>query len=94
VIRHPKQDLDIEFSRFFYNDENRYLTYTLISNRCPDGFLFPEIKNFDFLFQISGEVKESDMKEIIRKLKTVSVISASFFLQPEKLKGIGRILPE
>ncbi len=94
VIRHPKQDLDIEFSRFFYNDENRYLTYTLISNRCPDGFLFPEIKNFDFLFQVSGEVKESDMKEIIRKLKTVSVISASFYLQPEKLKGIGRILPE
>ncbi|NTV83921.1 MAG: IPExxxVDY family protein [Bacteroidales bacterium] len=85
---------DLEFSRFTYIDEDRRLTYSWISNRCPDGFLFVEIRNFDFLVKITGEIREDETKEFVKKLKTVDVVSASFILEPEKLKGWRDILQE
>jgi len=94
IIHSLKMKLDLEFSRYSYQDEDRYLTYHLISNRCPDGFLFPEIKNFDFLMQIIGDITDIETQEFSRKIKKVEVISASFVLQPVKLKGIGQILQE
>lgn len=94
IIHSQKLNVDLEFSRFSFEDESRYLKYYLISNRCPDGFLFPEIKNFDFLMQINGEITDAEAQSFSRKIKTVEVISASFVLQPGKLKGIGQILQE
>lgn len=92
IIHNQKLKTDLEFSRFAFDDENRYLKYELISNRCPDGFLFPEIKNFDFLVQITGEIKDDELKELVKKLKAVEIISAVFVLQTAKLKGISQIL--
>jgi hypothetical protein len=94
VVHNRKLKADLEFSRFTYHDEERCMKYYLVSNRCPDGFLFPEIKNFDFLLQIVGEFADKETQALSRKIKTVDVISASFVLQPDKLKGIGKILQE
>jgi hypothetical protein len=82
------------FSRFVYYDEDRFLTYKLISNRCPDGFLFQEIRNFDFIMQVTKEMTDTEIKAFIKKLKAVEVISAAFLLDPEKLKGLRDILQE
>ncbi len=84
----------IEFSKYGCADEDKCLKFYLISNRCPNGFLFPQVKNFDYLFQIFGEISETEAKDILRKLKSVAVVSAAFELPPEKLKGAGRILME
>ncbi len=94
IIHRPALKTDLEFSRFLYADEDRILTYSLISNRCPDGFLFAEIKNFDFLLKVTGEIRESETREFVKKLKAVEVISASFILDPKKLKGWQEILQE
>jgi len=82
----------LEFSCFTFHDQERYLTFTLISNRCPDGFLFPELKNIDFLMRIQGEISDRELKEINQDIKSVPVISASFIMDPGKIKGISRIL--
>lgn len=81
-----------EFSRFSYSDEERYFTYTLISNSSPDGFLLPGIKNIDFLIKIQGEMNEDELKALNQKIKSVPVISASYILQPQKIKGINQLL--
>jgi hypothetical protein len=94
VMHQPKLKTDLEFSRYLHTDEDRYHAYYLISNRCPDGFLFPELKNFDFLMQITGEITSGDTKEFLKKLKEVQVISASFLLEPHKIKGIKNKLQE
>jgi len=94
VVHHAKLNTELAFSRFLYADEDRIHNYTLISNRCPDGFLFPEIRNFDFIIQVSGNMTEAEENEFIKKLKTVEVISASFALKTEKLKDLKVILPE
>lgn len=92
VVHNSRSKENLEFSRYVYDDEERYLKYFLISNRCPDGFLFPEIRNIDFVLQITGEIKSTDLKNLEKKIKGVEVVSTAFIIQPEKIKGIGNIL--
>jgi len=94
VVHHARLKMDLEFSRYSWHDEDRYFTYFLISNRCPDGFLFPEIKNFDFIIRVVGELPNAEIQAFSRKLKGVGVISATFVLEPAKLKGISQVFQE
>jgi len=92
VIFNQKLNTDLEFSRFIYIDEDKYLSYNLISNRCPDGFLFPEIKNLDYLLQITGEMDSKHLATILKELKKVGIISATFMIDPKQLKDADRKL--
>jgi hypothetical protein len=92
VIFSQKVNADLEFSRFTFTDEDKYLTYHLISNRCPDGFLFPEIKNLDYLLQIMGELDAKHLAAILKDLKKVSIVSAVFMIDPNQLKDAERKL--
>jgi hypothetical protein len=94
IMHHKKLNSDLEFSRFIYHDEDRYLKYYFFANRCPDGILFSEIKNIDFLIQITGEISNHAFNDLIKKLKSVAIVSAVFVLQPVKIKGIGQIFHE
>jgi hypothetical protein len=88
VVHNTKIKEDLEFSRYLFDDEDRYMKYYLIANRCPDGFLFPEVRNLDFVLQIVGEITPGELKELEKKIKSIDVISTAFILQPEKIKGI------
>ncbi len=92
VIFNQKLNADLEFSRFTFTDEDKYLTYHLISNRCPDGFLFPEIKNLDYLLQIMGELDARHLAAVLKELKKVSIVSAVFMIDPKQLKDAERKL--
>jgi hypothetical protein len=92
VIFSPKLNSNLEFSRFIFTDEDKYLTYSLISNRCPDGFLFPEIKNLDYLVQITGELDPKHMARIMKELKNVDIVSAAFRIDPKQLKDVDKKL--
>jgi hypothetical protein len=92
VIFNQKLKADLEFSRFIYTDEDKYLTYHLISNRCPDGFLFPEIKNLDYLLQITGEMDSQHLTNILKELKKVGIVSATFMIDPKQLKDADKKL--
>ena len=92
VIFNQKLNIDLEFSRFIFTDEDKYLTYHLISNRCPDGFLFPEIKNLDYLLQITGELDSKHLAIILKELKKVGIVSATFMIDPKQLKDVDKKL--
>jgi hypothetical protein len=92
VIFSQKLNADLEFSRFIFTDEEKYLTYHLISNRCPDGFLFPEIKNLDYLLQITGELDSKQLSLVLKELKKVGIVSATFMIDPKQLKDVERKL--
>jgi len=93
-LHNQKLNVDMEFSRYIYYDEERYLRYSLISNRCPDGFLFPEMKNIDFILQVSGDMSESVIQALHKKIKGIDIVSAVFILAPDTIKGIEKILHE
>jgi hypothetical protein len=92
TVHQAKLDTDLEFSRFLHTDEDRILTYYLISNRCPDGFLFPEIMKLDYLLQIVGEAGYENMDMVMKEFKKIDIISAVFLIDPKQLKGIERII--
>jgi hypothetical protein len=92
VIYNQKSGTDLEFSRFIFTDEEKFLTYHLISNRCPDGFLFPEIRNLDYLLQITGELDSKQLSMVLKELKKVGIVSAIFMIDPKQLKDVERKL--
>jgi len=94
TVHRPALNADLSFNRYTYTDEDKYLTFHLISNSCAEGFLFHGLKNLDYLLQVNGVTNNLEMTELIRELKSVEVISACFLLDPAKIKGILNILPE
>jgi len=86
IIHRAATKTDLEFSRYVYADEDKYLTYYLISNRCAEGFLFSELKNLDYLLQITGEISENSQAELMKFLRKVDLISAVFYIDPLHLK--------
>ncbi len=92
LIHEVRRKEDLEFSRYLYEDENRYMKYYLISNRCPDGFLFPEVRKLDYVLQIIGELSNTELQDFEKKIKSLEVVSTALILQPEKIKGIAGIL--
>ncbi len=91
VVHNQKLKTDLEFSRFTFTDDSRYMTYHLISNRCPDGFLFPEIRNLDFLLRLSGEINNSELEILIKQYRKIDMISAVFAIEPNQIRNIHQI---
>lgn len=94
VVHQAKTGTDLEFSRYIYTAEESGITYSLISNRCDNGFLFADIRNLDFLIKMNGEVTNQEILDLVKKLKACEVISACYKLDPLKIKGIPGILQE
>lgn len=94
VVHQPKSGTDLEFSRYVYTDEDTGISYSMISNRCDNGFLFADIRNLDFLIKINGEINNQEILDLVKKLKGSEVISGCYKLDPLKIKGIQGILQE
>jgi len=87
VVSRPKINADLEFSRFIYSDEDKILMYYLISNRCPDGFLLPEMTKIDYFLQITGELDAKYLERILKAYRKVDIISAIFEIDLKQLKS-------
>jgi hypothetical protein len=91
TVHDPKIKADLEFSRYIFTDEERYLKYELLANRCDNGFLFPEIKNVDYLLLITGELNHTAFEALIKKTRKIDIVSTAFTIQAGKLKNIDKI---
>ena len=92
VILHPESELSQEFTVFNYENEDALLVYNLISNKCEQGYLIPELKNIDFFLQISGEINQGFLNHLIEKLRNSGVVNASFVLNPKKIKAAEKLI--
>lgn len=90
TIHHPKHKMDIEYSMYSFEDDNEYLSYSLISNKSEQGFLLPNTKNIDFIMKVSGSVDVNLIGEIVDKLKKVDIVITAFVLTDltDKLRKI------
>ena len=69
---HKKTGVRQEFSLYRYYDEETYLDYHLIANRCEDGFLLEELKNIDYFLRISGDCEDDFTERLLVKLLKIS----------------------
>ena len=81
-----------EFSRYFFDDEDRYFSYYIISNRCNNGYMVPEYRMVDYFMFLKGEIAPGFAEEMIRKLKQVEIISTAFLIDKKNLKSVKKLL--
>lgn len=79
-LNHPKHKINTNYSMYYFEDENNYISYNLISNKSEKGFLMPEMKNIDFILRISGSPDATFTDELVKKLKKIDIIITAFLI--------------
>ena len=83
---------EMEFSHYTYDDENTFLYYRIMSNKCDKGVLIEELKNIDYLLIIQGDFSESFVTGFVSKMKKIENIHGVFRISPANLKNKERLL--
>ena len=91
-IYHQRLDDRQSFSQFEYFDEESLLHYRLISNKSANGYLLEEMTNLDYLLQVSGDMDETWLDELIKKIKGMEGIILVFPIDPTSLKSRKKLL--
>jgi hypothetical protein len=69
---------------------NSLTRFRFIGNRCENGFLLEEYKNFDFILIIESP-EDIDMESFIKNLKSSQLITAILSIDFNKLKNKNRL---
>jgi hypothetical protein len=69
-----------------YHNANTQANYKLITNRGSNGFLVQEHKNVDYFLIIENNYTE-ELKQIIDKIKSLSIVLTAFDLDIKELKS-------
>jgi hypothetical protein len=86
-----KQGDDAFFS--YYTDISQETErFMMITNKGSNAWFFPEIKNIDFLLIAQDPGSWFDAQEMLRKLRTLSVVSGAYPIDYEKLKSKENLL--
>lgn len=86
-----KNDTFVIISNFIYETENS--VFRLLKNRSfeqgvgSQGFLVPELKDFDYIALISGYEDTLSLEELIQKMKTLTEIDYLQRINIEQLKS-------
>ena len=91
-VYHKRLDDKQSFSQFEYFDEETLVQYRLISNRSVNGYLLEEMTNLDYLLQISGDMDEGWLENLIEKMNGIDGIILAFPLDPTTLKSRKKLL--
>ena len=68
VVFNSKMNQQQEISLFTYYDENKMVTYRLISNRLSSGYFLSDLKNIDYVLHIQGDVIANEIDELIGRI--------------------------
>jgi hypothetical protein len=82
----------MEFSRFFLEDESRFISFYIISNRCSQGFLLPEYRTMDYFLFLKGELDDNYPEILIKRLKSVEIISIAFLIEKPSGKTMKKLM--
>lgn len=86
-----KNDTFVIISNFIYETENS--VFRLLKNRSfeqgvgSQGFLVPELKDFDYIALISGYEDTLSLEELVQKMKTLTEIDYLQRINIEQLKS-------
>ena len=79
-IEDKKYEIKHQFTKYSYEDSTQTLRYHLIANKNPQGFLFPDMKNIDYLLKIEGDMNEEDISSLIRVIRKIDFVIIAFKL--------------
>ncbi|HYX07541.1 MAG TPA: IPExxxVDY family protein [Bacteroidales bacterium] len=88
---HKKTSQKQEFPVYYFSDNEKNLSYSLVINLCENGYFLAELKNVDFLLRISGLTSEVMKTEILARIKKIEGILTAFPIDVNTLKQKERI---
>jgi len=74
------------FPLFVDWESSETISYSLIANKVTGNFLVKELPNIDFILELSGSIKNSELQEIIKALKEIKGIAIATEINPAKIK--------
>lgn len=92
TIPHKRLEDPQRFHQFRYLDEETLLLFRLLSNKCENGYLLEEMPRIDYLIQVSGDLEEGFIDNLVKDLNGLEEISLAFRLEPNSLKSRKRLL--
>ncbi|MBN1596716.1 MAG: IPExxxVDY family protein [Bacteroidales bacterium] len=82
---------DVVFRNYYFESDEGIDKYHLFVNRGNGAFLFPELKNVDYLLLIRSESVIPPTEDFIFQLKSFPEISAFLPVDIRKLKSFSRL---
>lgn len=66
------------------HETNRFRVH-LISNKSPEGFLYPKMPQIDFILAVTGFYEEIDLAHGLSQIKTIKSVLTAFELTPNHI---------
>jgi len=77
-----------EFSAFFYDDPDNKCSHYVVKNLQDNARLLPSMKEADYIYIVSGNIKLKTLHEIKTSFATIRNIQSIFVLKNEYIKHI------
>ena len=81
------------FTVYEYNEPTRFLSHYLYNTKFDGEYLLPELKHFDFLWLMKGELKDIMLPEmLLSELKTLDQVQMVTILSNDKIINKTRLV--
>jgi hypothetical protein len=80
------------FSRYYFEDADRYISFYILSNRCNNGYLVPEYRKVDYFLFLKGEIEPGFAEAMVGKLKQVDILSTAFLIDNHTIRSIKKLV--
>lgn len=85
---------NVYFNFYLYEDETDFFRVELIKNKSNGEFYVKELKNFDFLLMVKGELDFFEEAPFTNKLKNFSSLQAALTIDISKIKNTSQLILE
>ena len=75
------------FVRNTFHDKENHLQFDLISNLGSEFYLIPEHRKADYFIRIDGYYDNSELSDLISKLRQIEIVNLAFQIDAEALKS-------
>ncbi len=87
-----KNEAASEFPLFEMGSKENETSYALISNKMDSDVLIPEQNQADYFFIIKGPFHETDLEEMMKKIREISFVLMTYRINPDQLKSKQNLL--
>lgn len=75
-------------------ESSESITYSLIANKSAGILLVKELPNIDFILELTGKVKSTELQRIVKLLKEINGVAAAIEVMPAKIKRNSAFNPQ
>lgn len=80
------------FSVYYFNDEDNFSEFFLLSNKCENSVLLNAYKQTDFFLLIKSNIFKDNISEIILALRKIKNVFLAFNIDISKIKNFNTFL--